>query len=356
MAAACTGTITGTYREEQADAGAANADANLGAIAKKKFDDDVVPMLEGFCAACHTAVGAVGFLAPDPEIYDSVVAWPGLIDIDTPANSRMVTKGSHDGPAWLPEQIETIRDWIDLEAAARGVETSEPPETAAFTPVVGINTVELDSIGLPGTTLTFRLEQLTVGMYLSEITVNAGSGGARLKHPLFVPWVDGLPLPDPVDRFAELDLTVEEAQTAMLGGGTLVLVGIPNDAQLSIHFEEVALADGTPGGLIGGCKDVVSFTANAQPRLSANCASCHDGSNSQATNATDMTRINDLSLEGQQAACGQILSRVNLMDPINSGIFIAPDPLSGAVHPFKFPSASAFDQFTNGLLVWIATE
>ena len=63
-----------------------------------------------------------------------------------------------------------------------------------------------------------------------------------------------------------------------------------------------------------------------------------------------MTKVNDLTPEGQAAACGQILSRVNLADPPNSGIFIAPDPAVGASHPFKFNNdPNAFAGFRTSL-------
>ena len=73
-----------------------------------------------------------------------------------------------------------------------------------------------------------------------------------------------------------------------------------------------------------------------------------------ATQATDMTKVNDTSPEGQATACGQILSRVNLADPPQSAIFIAPDPDSGAGHPVKFGGdAGAFGDFRDALTVWI---
>lgn len=351
MAGCGTGMIDGTY--DQPDAGDPADEA--AARARQAFDANVEPLLNGFCAGCHAAPGALGFLAPD--MYESLKSWPTLIDVAKPTQSRLLTKGAHDGPAWTAEQRPALIDWLTLEAAAAGVEVEEEPETAAFAPVIGINTVDLGQIGLPGSSVTFRLEKLTVGLYISELMVTAGTGGAHLVHPLFVTWEEGVATPDPVDRFAGLDLNVDETEQAMIGGGTLVLVDVAQDAQLSIHFVTAEPANGGPIVPPGGCKDVAAFTASAQPTLAANCASCHAGGNAAATGATDMTRLGDLTPEGQAAACGQILSRVTLADPINSGIFLAPDPNSGAGHPFKFGgNVTTFNGFRDALLVWINAE
>ena len=68
-----------------------------------------------------------------------------------------------------------------------------------------------------------------------------------------------------------------------------------------------------------------------------------------------MTKINDASTTGQTFACGQILSRVNLTTPDQSGILLAPDPNSGVGHPLKL-SATTFTTFKNSLTTWIQAE
>jgi cytochrome c553 len=343
-------------------AGGPDADVDAEA-ARNAFDTDVAPELSGFCSACHAVTGDIGFLAASPNVYDNVRSWPGLLDLERPNNSALLTKGVHDGPAWTADQAVKIQAWIVLEAKAGGVEPAPDIETEAFSPVVGINTVDLTPIGLTGSTITFRLEKLQVGFYLSELMLNGGAGGARVVHPLFVTWIDDVPAPDPIDRFAGLELDVAEATSQMIGGGTMVMVDVAPDAKMSIHFAVAEPAvgggggGGGGGGLGGGCQNVAAFTANAQPVLAQRCAGCHAGSDIQATSATDMTRIADLTPEGQAAACAQILSRVNLTDANLSGIFIAPDPQSGATHPFKFMGdVNAFQAFKNALLVWIAQE
>jgi cytochrome c5 len=332
--------------------------------ARNAFDTRVMPLLDSTCRACHATEPNADFMKPEPDIYTRMVEWPALVNVNEPTQSKLLTKGAHTGPAFTPEQASQVLDWITLEAVAAGADVASV-ELDPFQPITGVNTVDLAPIGLSGSTLTFRLEPLSVGMYLSEIMLNAGTAGAHVVHPLLVTWVDGAASPDPIDRFSTVDLAVPASESRMLGGGTAVLVDVPPTAMLSFHFREVEASGeggeggggGGGGGGEGGCAALDAFTASAQPTLSASCVSCHGGSNPMATQATDMTRIDDTSPEGQAIACGQILSRVSLADPPQSGIFVAPDPDSGAGHPFKFGgSAADFGAFRDALTEWINQE
>lgn len=329
--------------------------------AKNAFDSQVMPILNGFCGSCHTSMAGVDFMKADPDVRTHMLTFPNLINLDAPAQSMLLGKGAHEGPAFTADQATTVLQWINLEKDAAGT-GGTTIQTQAFQPVPGQNTVDLTSIGLPGTTLTFRLEPLSVGIYLNEITVHAGADGAHVVHPLFVTWDDQMnATPDPVDRFADVDLTVAATMQSPLGGGTAVFVNVAPNAKLSIHFKvaEKATGGGTTGGggISGGCKAVGAFTQLAQPLLAQNCASCHAGQNSGATSATDMTKINDLSPAGQAAACAQILTRVDKTNPDTSGIFVSTDPGQNVTHPFKFNgNAGAFSNFKSQLTMWINQE
>jgi cytochrome c553 len=326
----------------------------------ESFDKQVMPILSENCAACHATMANIDFLKSEPDVRQRVMQWPDLVALDAPSDSLLLSKGAHEGPAFTIDQATVVLDWIQLERAAAGGEESAV-EMDPFQPIAGLNAIDLGPIGLGGSTISFRMEPLSVGMYLSELMLTGGPDGAHLVHPLFVVWQEAseTPEPDPIDRFAGLDLSVAAGQQAMIGGGTAVFVDVPPDSMLSLHFELAEAASGGGGGddAPAGCKAVAAFTAAAQPALAASCVSCHGGANSSATNATNMAQVGDTSPEAQAAACAQILSRVNLADPPSSGIFVAPDPGSGASHPFKFNGdPNAFAAFQSQLTQWIDQE
>ena len=303
-------------------------------------------------------------MLPDPDLYTRVMTSPGIVNLMTPADSRLIAKGPHIGPAFESAEIDTILNWIGLEVIARGGPVEPPRETDAFSPALNqVNTVDLAALGLPGSTLTFFYERITGGgAYLSDIQVNAGPDGVRVVHPLFVVWNNGVPAPDESDSFGYVDLRVEAGMTSFIGGGTLVLVDLPLDAQVSIQFVTAETLNGGgggggDGGVLLGCQATDAFTANARQPLANSCGTqgCHGTPNTAAANTTDMTRLGDLAPDAQLAACGQILSRINLPDPNNSGIFIAADAASGTQHPVKL-NAGDFQGFKNALTIWIAAE
>lgn len=344
------------------------------AAARAAFDDNVLTKLTNNCS-CHTIPAqGVAFLesTPESDTYATLLAWEdgGLFDYDTTANSLLLTKGQHVGPAWSPEDYEIVREWIELEAVARGVEPVEAPTTALFTPTTGANIVDLSPLGLTGSSVSFLFEPLDTGAYLSEIRLNGGTGGARVVHPLFVAYVDGLAVPDRVDRFSFVDMAVEEDESQYIGGGTFVMLDFPPDSDLLIIFEVAERLDGgmgNDGGVLLACQDVTTFTASARPMLEFCSRNCHAGGDEDATGATDMRRM--LDDMGQDVACGQILSRINLADTANSGIFLAPDPDSGTAHPWKFGDvlavppysvamhpAADFAALVTEILIWADSE
>ncbi len=331
--------------------------------AKSAFDQTVTPVLNGFCGSCHSgSMANIDFMKPDPDMHTHLLTWPGLVNLDTPTSSKLLTHGAHSGPAFTGEQSATVLDWINLEKIAAGGPATSV-ETQAFQPQPGVNTVDLTSIGLPGSTITFRMQQLSVGIYLNEITVHAATDGVHLVHPLFVTWdAQNVASPDPVDRFADIDLTVAANEASSIGGGTAVFVDVAPTTKLLLHFLVAAKATGgtTTGGggaTGGGCKAVAAFTQFAQPVLAADCVGCHGGGNAGATSATDMTKLLDLSATAQAAACAQILSRVNKTTPANSGMLVTVDPSKGLSHPFKFGgNQGSYAAYETQMLMWINQE
>jgi hypothetical protein len=336
-------------------------DASAAQIAAMNaFDNGALSLLNGNCGACHSTDNEIGFLFPETDVYTRITGWPEILDFQTPSNSLLLTKGQHVGPPWAPDDFEVVKNWIELEAVARGNDnTDDLPVTALFTPTMGLNNINLP--GLPGSRIEFLMEPLDTGAYLSEIRLYAGTGGVHVVHPLFLLFVDGVLQPDPVDRFSFVDLSLEDGQNEYIGGGTFVIVNFPAGSDMMIQFErlESLVGPGMDGGVLLDCLEVDSFTTNAQPALSFCAQECHGGNDTQATAATDMRQL--LNPAGQTAACGQILARINLQDPANSGLFLAPNPDSGTSHPYKFgdpnlPNPMTFQEFVDMMLLWANTE
>lgn len=354
MATGCSGLVEGWSVPEATDE-ETDVDADVPATtARALFDRDVLPLLSSACAGCHAnGDPAIAWMKPMPDEYATVKAWPRLVSLEAPAASLLLTKGMHQGPAWSPEQAAPILAWLEKERDENPVE--QVIETNAVDVVDGPNTLMLDAIGPAGTTLTFTAQKLTYGLYLSNITLTGGATGVNIKHPLFVTWQDTTPSPDPVDSFDTVELDLAKDASSRIGGGLLMLSNVPANAKLSISFKHIGPAVGSGTTTLPGCKVVSSFTQNARTQLSTNCVSCHGGANAGATAAVDMTKINDTSAAGQATACGQILGRVNLTTPDQSGIFLAPDPASGVGHPFKLTAAN-FTTFKTAINNWITAE
>lgn len=330
------------------------------------FDTNVAPTLTAKCASCHTSTENPQFLRPNPTLREGVLGFNsgGLIDKMNPVASRLSVYASSQAHAtvgvnYTPAEAAQVTAWVELEALAAGVVQEPVVETAKITPALGPNEIDLTSIGLTGSKFKFDFQPLATGMYLSRISVDAGTGGVRLVHPLFVVWDAQSAIPDPIDRFSDIDLTIAELTTSQVGGGTAVFVDIPPQGQLSVHFKTATFANGMPpsdgGGIVGGgCKAIPNFTANVRPPLTASCTGCHAGGNGGATGATDMRDLGD-DLK-QAEACAQILSRVSKLNPDQSSILESVRPGSPVTHPFKFPTQAAFDAYRASMLLWITAE
>jgi hypothetical protein len=362
MATACLGEVT-------SDSGGPGGSSG---VAKKKFKEEALPFLKtAACNSCHGGSSQPTFMAgaTDDAIYDTIVASP-VVNFTAPASSRVITKGQHSGPALTDQQAGGIQSWLEAERderASGGVPTGDV-ETAAFSTVLckgqlGIdatcllNTVPLDSIGAPGATLTFTMENIFDGVYLNDLAINAGPSGVYIEHPLFVAIKpDGNQVPDESDKFFDAKLNVQTGSIA-INGGTAVFK-FPANPKLKIVFKAVKAYQpdgGTGPGPQGvtGCKKVDSFFTNAAPQLQANCVGCHSGGN--AKSAVDMSNMGAADAVTKKTQCDQILTRINKLDVDNSGLFLAPRPGNGN-HPFQFPGIGQHDAFKNPIKIWINEE
>jgi len=89
----------------------------------------VDPSLEGTCGGCHAtgANNAPRFLGPSAvAAYATIKAFPGLVV--APANSPLLTKGAHEGPALTANQVTLITTWLNQEVSA-----SPPPPGSGIT-------------------------------------------------------------------------------------------------------------------------------------------------------------------------------------------------------------------------------
>jgi hypothetical protein len=341
-----------------------DAGTDPAALARQMFDEEVLPMLETSCSACHVGADTKGFMRPNPDVWTSLMGHPNLIVGGNPNDSRLYAYGrspNHSGPEFTPEQAELVRQWIEIVPFSG----MEPPkvETGKFAPQVGANTVELGALaqGITGAKLTFTATPLATGLYITELKAQAGDGGLHIAHPLFVTYCPG-PKPDPVDSFYGLDQIVNPAETSTIGGGTVVLVDYTAGCELAVLFKviEPGMAgpmNGDDGGVTGsgGCVNVAGFTANARGPLAAQCGSCHAGGQATAKNAYDLSAINDMSADGQTRACAQTRNKINLNNEPQSILFqrVAPGQQTG--HPLTLNDAQ-YTAFRDPVVTWAVTE
>ncbi len=369
--AGCTGLI---------DADNAPAIAPEEQLARELFTTKAAPALNTFCLACHNGSRpSIDFLvgASDLDVRAALIAFdPPVVNLSAPQSSRLLTKGSHEGPALSATSTSDILEWIRAEKDAQPDPGLTDPtanlETAPFLlrACVGpagsaecpVNDIDLTDIGLPGTRIQFVAQGLGSGIYLNQLKVVGGPMGVYLEHPLFASRPEGVEaLPDSIDRYFAVKMNLMASTEEQLAGGTAAFVGWNINDRISILFKTIKpfQPDGGGGegggGGGGGCKVLASFKTNVVPRLQASCARCHGGADANAVSAMSITGFDSVTDATVQTACNQVLTRVNLTTPDNSGVFIAP-AVGNVNHPFAFPDAGSFDGFKTPLLTWINAE
>ena len=85
--------------------------------AEKVFQEKALPVFEQACAACHwNPAWKESFLVGDSpaEVRDSVLA-SGVVNIENPVASQVLTKGVHSGPGLTAQQASDLLEWIVAE-------------------------------------------------------------------------------------------------------------------------------------------------------------------------------------------------------------------------------------------------
>lgn len=380
LGAGCTGLID--------NKGGANSGTPEEAAAKQAFINEALPVLNTNCAGCHNGSQAgIGFLATtdgDLGIRDTLIGFdPQIVNLDAPQSSRLLTKGTHNGPALLADQASALLDWLNAEKAAVPMDGSGATVeliTPQFTPQIctggnpgdptcPINTVDLSGIGAAGATITFTAQAVSSGLYLNRLSINGGPGGVYLEHPLFTSYLaDGTEVVDSIDRFFSVKLDIMPAGTELLAGGQAGFIGFgagPND-KLTIAFKALSAyvpdtgsgsGSGDAGGG-GGCKVLASFKQNAQGPLKTNCGdACHSGANGNAKSAMDLSAIGATDDATLLNACNQVRTRINFQTTDLSGFYVAPNPGDPTNHPFKFNGNQGnFNAFKASVDVWVQAE
>ncbi len=352
--------------------------------ARALFSEKAAPVIKAACAVCHDGTRAnIGFAVgtTDLEIRKSLLEYePQVVNLEAPGSSRLLTKGIHEGPQLDAVQTSDLLEWINAErdiAPPGGVVPTL--ETAQFLPRIcsqgpaddppgtnpdcPFNDIPLTEIGSDGSKIRFIVQALGSGLYVTNLKLVPGSTGAFIDHPLFVSYpIDGsTPKADTIDRFFNVKMNLmpnAAAEEQQIGGGTAAFVGFFATDKLSIHFKDVKVFVPEEGGgtVQAGCKMLPDFKANVVQPMNTNCASCHGGANANATSAMNITNITSTDDAVVLAACNEVLNRVNLVDPANSGIYLAPDP-ANANHPFKFGgNVTAYNAFKTSVDVWVQKE
>ncbi len=215
-----------------------------GGNARAQFEAEVAPLVDLRCASCHEDAALAPVFVDDADVYSAVMGYAGLVSPGAPDRSTLITKGLHRGPAWTASEEATVRAWIVAEGGGSAGDGGMPStiDVMHTTPralVEGANSIALDSVGLPGATLTFSASRVGLGMNLADLTLRAGSTPVYVSHPVLVIDDGSRMEADPEDRFAGVVLTLPPSGSGALAS-TALLVGFPEGGALAVGFEEAS--------------------------------------------------------------------------------------------------------------------
>lgn len=348
--------------------------------ARVAFTEKAKPHLVTNCQSCHAGARgeAVAFLlgATDVELRDSLINFASpIVNLSAPSSSRLLTKGIHEGPQFTGPQLSDVLEWIAKEKVAAGAGTVDQElRTDAMRPLLcsggnpgdptcPINSIPLDSVGVPGGSISFVADPTDSALYLRRLQLNPGPTGAYIEHPLLVSYPEaGDPVFDTLDRFFSVKMNLAVgAMPELIAGGNAIFVGLKSTDELRFHFKlasafqpETTGPDPLDPGATG-CKSLDTFKANARGPLQTSCASCHANAGNPAASALSLVGIDSADDAVVKNACDQTRLRANLQDLNNSGLYLAPAP-GNANHPFQFPNAGALDAFRTPVNLWLTAE
>ena len=234
-----------------------------------------LPGLEANCASCHdgsvtdtTALPSPDFLlgTSDLGIHDTLINnQPPEVDLNSPPQSHLLTRGAHDGPALDAVVAGDILEWINAEKEAQGVETviiGVTPKVAMLCsvgnpgdPTCPINNFPLDEVGATGATIDFVIQSVSGATYITNLKVTPGASGVFFNHPLFVTYPatvdetrvgcqpDAMAMTfcgDSIDRFSAVtkNLAMGTPAEVLAGDGTASFNDFVPTDPISIHFVE----------------------------------------------------------------------------------------------------------------------
>src|SRR5580704_443382 len=311
---ACHGLISGP-------AGEGSDSTPEGQAAVTAWTDDALPVFKANCVACHTGqYQGQAFLMSDndQDMRTALLNFnPQVVDVNDPQGSRVLSKGTHEGPALSNTDSESILTWINAEQASAMASDPTPIiETAQFVPLLctgdtgmpgtpdcPINYVKLDGLGLPGAQIEFVAQALSTDLYITDLYTVASVDGVYLEHPLFTtfPQADGSgatpsPLPDLLDRFYNVQLNLAASAPPVtcppigpscdhIGAGASVFHDFTPTNPISISFKVLSayVPDSSPPPAPTGCDaaGLAAFVANVAPLMDAAgaCKTCHANQN-----------------------------------------------------------------------------
>jgi hypothetical protein len=258
--AGCGGTFTPTMGE--------TSDAGPDQAARAEFASNVAPVMAQKCDSCHKtgSLGAPMFESTYESVttYQTAAAGQKFLSCTDPANSWLIQGCKATGHPGMPfdataEPIVTTwaMHWAMQSPTCMGMTAAKAQTAPIILQQGGGNTVDLSTLGpgLDGATLTFSADTAGTGLYISNVTLHAGTGGLHVKHPVFDSCQMAPPeKDDPSDTYAQTDVIVQPSTTGTLPA--LALTNASLTTKLSIRFEELTPSAGSAGPAVdngGAC-------------------------------------------------------------------------------------------------------